>query len=334
MKYRLKKIWQKLRKEERESASSRIDQIIAELKNIQVKQEHYYYQSYLESQKILRGVHDTKLLTAKVLSHFDLSSEVADDYSKVEYKVYSQWGDDGIIQYLINKLGIKNKTFVEFGVEDYSEANTRFLLEFDNWSGLIIDGSEENVKKIQSQDYYWRHNLTAVCEFVTKQNINRIIKENGFSGDLGLLHIDIDGNDYWIWDAITCIRPTIVIMEYNSTFGLHPWTIPYKKDFVRNNAHFSNLYFGASITALEHLATKKGYSLICSNSAGNNAYFVRNDMIGDLKKASSSSAYTPSLFRESRSQNNTLSFLSGEQKINQIRGLSVLNVLTNAYETI
>ena len=93
-----------------------------------------------------------------------------------EFKVYSQWGEDGIIQFLLRHVEIKNSVFVEFGVENYLEANTRFLLVNNNWSGLVIDGDPTNVSIIQSDPIYWRHNLKADCAFVTKDNINELLK--------------------------------------------------------------------------------------------------------------------------------------------------------------
>ena len=96
-------------------------------------------------------------------------------------------------------------------------------------------------------------------------------------GGVDLLHIDLDGNDYWVWKEIE-IQPSIVILEYNSVFGLdRTITVPYRSNFNRTNAHFSNLYFGASLKAMYDLTVKKGYSFIGCNSAGNNAYFIRKD---------------------------------------------------------
>ena len=132
---------------------------------------------------------------------------------EVEFKVYSQWGEDGIIQYLIQILPILNKTFIEFGVQDYTEANTRFLLEADNWSGMIMDGSKENMDTVRREDIYWRYDLNAVPVFITRENINTLLLKSGFDRDLGILSIDIDGNDYWVWKEINVMQPRIIICE-------------------------------------------------------------------------------------------------------------------------
>jgi hypothetical protein len=245
--------------------------------------------------------------------------ENSDEIHKNEFKVYSQWGEDGIIQFLLRKIEIKHKVFIEFGVQNYTESNTRFLLQNNNWFGLVIDGSPENVQYIKNDPIYWRYNLKADCAFINKDNINDILTRNGVFGDVGLLSIDIDGNDYWIWEAIDCISPRIIICEYNSLFGCQKKvTIPYESSFVRSKAHFSCLYYGASIAALGHLAKVKGYSLSGSNSAGNNLFFVRNDLVGNLPIYSPEQAYVKAQFRESRDTNGNLTFFDFDQRLNQI----------------
>ena len=198
--------------------------------------------------------------------------------------MFSQWGEDGIIQYLISKIQIKNKIFIEFGVQNYRESNTRFLLINNNWKGLIMDSGVDHINFLNRRDIKWRCNIDAIRIFITKDNINKIIKDVGISGDIGLLSIDLDGIDYWILKAINIVSPRILIVEYNSTFGhKHSITVPYRKDFDRTKAHYSNLYWGASLPAIHLCAKNKGYSFVGSNSAGCNAFFVRNDVIGELK---------------------------------------------------
>lgn len=251
----------------------------------------------------------------------------------VEFSVFSQFGDDGIIQYIINEVKPNNQFFVEFGVENYLESNTRYLLQNSNWSGLIMDGRKENIDFIKKQDFYWRHELTALEAFITTANINSLLKD--IPKEIGLLHIDIDGNDYWIWKAIKETSADIVIMEYNSVFGPErSITIPYHPDFNRTEHHYSNLYAGASITALCDLADEKGYYFVGSNSAGNNAYFVKKKKIGNLKPLSVQEGYVLSKFRESRDRHGKLTYLSGLDRLEKIKGLNVFNTRTNLIEKI
>lgn len=234
------------------------------------------------------------------------------DFKSNEFQVFSQWGEDGIIQFLIKNIDIKRKIFVEFGVENYIESNTRFLLINNNWSGLVLDGSIENINHIKQDPIYWRHNLKVVQAFIDKENINNLLLENGIEGEIGLLSIDIDGNDYWVWEAIDVISPAIVIIEYNSRFGKDKAvSIPYDPNFVRSKAHYSMLYAGASLRAICNLGKVKSYSFVGSNSAGNNAFFVRSDLRPcNIKELTPEEGYVVSQFRESRDQQGNLNYLS------------------------
>ncbi len=282
-----------------------------------------------ENQKIFEESNTIKLLLAKTLAAEIQKSGIVENLKEIEYKVFSQFGDDGIIQYLIHNTKLKCNTFIEFGVENYTESNTRLLL-LNNWKGLVIDGSLKNIENIKKQSIYWRTDLTAVHSFVTKENINQLFIDNNYTGEIGILSIDIDGNDYWIWETIVSVNPIIVVIEYNSVFGDElPISIPYDKEFNRIQAHYSHLYWGASIAALCHLATQKGYFFVGCNSAGNNAYFVRKDYIGDLKKLTPKQGYIESRFRDSRDKNGKLNFLSGKERLKEISNCSVIDIITN-----
>lgn len=272
-----------------------------------------------------------RLLAMNVRARSDIAS-----LSEVEFKVFSQFGDDGIIQWLVQEVALPSRTFVEFGVEDYTESNTRFLMMSDNWSGLVIDGSPDNIDSIRRSGYYWRHQLQAQAAFVDADNINGLLTSANLGREIGLLHIDIDGNDYWIWKAIDAVVPAIVVLEYNAVFGAdRAITVPYDRAFRRTAAHFSNLYFGASLQALRKLSESRGYLFIGCNSAGNNAYFVRAERASARTKALAERAtYVPSMFRESRDASGRLTLISRENRLEQIRGLPVLNVDTGRTEPL
>ena len=206
-----------------------------------------------------RELDENKILAARVLINQIKSLGLLENIQDAECKVFSQWGDDGIIQYLVHHLEIEPKTFIEFGVQNYRESNTRFLLMNNNWTGLVIDGCREYIDYIMKDDIYWRYDLTAVYAFVDRGNINKIFVENGFEGKIGILSIDIDGNDYWIWDAINVVGPVLVIMEYNSLFSdQYAITIPYDPKFDRTNAHYSNLILGSFIESTMLTCREKG----------------------------------------------------------------------------
>jgi hypothetical protein len=224
-----------------------------------------------------------------------------------EFRIFSQWGEDGIIQFLLAHVPIADESFVEFGVAGYRESNTRFLLEHDGWSGLIMDGGTAHIDFLRERQLDWRCTIAARSTFITRDNVNDAIAVGGYTGDIGLLSVDIDGNDYWVVDALEVVRPRILIIEYNSTFGPErAVSIPYDPLFDRTIAHSSMLYWGASISALSLAAERKGYALVGSNSAGNNAFFVRRDVLGTLRQVLAQDAWRPSRFRESRAPDGTL----------------------------
>lgn len=249
-------------------------------------------------------------------------------FREVGFKVFSQWDEDGIIQHLISHIEIPNKTFVEFGVEDYEESNTRFLLINNHWQGLVLDASSSDIRYIQSDKIYWQFDLQAKQAWITRENIDTLISQAGFSEDVGLLSIDIDGNEYWIWEAIRSIKPRIVIVEYNGLFGLNPLSVPYQEDFNKRIAHHSGLYFGCSLAALEHLAKQKGYVLVGSNNWGHNAFFVRADVASGIRQLTAREAYIESPVRESRDKHGNLTFVRGKDRIKLIEHMPITNVIT------
>ncbi|MDR0550875.1 MAG: hypothetical protein LBG72_02520 [Spirochaetaceae bacterium] len=252
-------------------------------------------------------------------------------------KFSANGGDDGLIQYLIKNIKIENEIFIEFGVEDFSESNSRFLMMNNNWKGFVMDGSEKNIARLKAKPWFWKYSLTAKAVFITKENINGLLAETGFK-NIGLLHIDLDGNDAHILAELDLkdLNPAILIMEYNSVFGKErAISVPYDKSFVRTKKHYSNLYFGASLAALTHIANKKEYALIGCNLTGINAYFVRRDLLNEkIKERTVGDAFILSKARESRNKDYSLSFLDGDERYEMIKGLDVINVVTNKMEKL
>lgn len=285
--------------------------------------------------KQLQNAEQQSLLLGKLLAESVKGKTEIRHLGEVEFKVFSQFGDDGIIQWLTHHVDIPNKTFAEFGVEDYRESNTRFLMMNDNWSGIVIDGSPKNVSRIVESEYFWRHDLTAKCAFIDADNINQLLATPTLGSEPGLLHIDLDGNDYWIWKKLE-LRPVLLVLEYNSVFGFErSITVPYDPGFYRSAAHHSNLYYGASLRSLYELSANKGYAFIGCNSAGNNAYFVRRDKLNSVvTEVSLERGYVMSKYRESRNQNGHLTYLSGVDRLAAIRGLPVYNVATGVVEAL
>jgi hypothetical protein len=281
---------------------------------------------------------DILLLQGRIASWLVRAKETIASLQDVEFKVFSQYGEDGIIDWVIERSQIPDHlhSFIEFGVDSYEEANTRFLLENRNWRGLIIDGNPQLETKLRKSSLSWRHDLQAKSAFVTRENINQIFNGCGFSGTIGLLSIDIDGNDYWVWEAIESVDPVIVICEYNAVLGdLHPIVVPYDPTFVRTIPNYHNLYYGASIVALQSLAKHKGYTFLGSNSAGHNAFFIRNDYASRFGRTVITNVVaSPSQFRESRDASKKLTFAAGIMRQTLISSLPVVNIETGERMTI
>lgn len=181
--------------------------------------------------------------------------------NRYEYRVFSQNGEDGILQAIFSKIGRTNRYFVEFGVQDGNECNTRLLLK-KGWSGLWMDADTTN-------------NSRAKKEFITAENINHLFEKHSVPKQFDLLCIDIDGNDYWVWKAITQYQPRVVVIEYNSSV-LPEQSLVMKYD--PKHLWDETNYFGAGIKALAELGAAKGYTLVACDSRGINAFFVQSDL--------------------------------------------------------
>ncbi len=192
-----------------------------------------------------------------------------------EYKIYSQNGEDGIINYIFSKVGLKDKLFVEIGIEDGTECNAANLVLNFGCRGLMLEGNLENVNK--ARGFYKEMGIRVIHSFVDRENINEVISKNLTGKEIDFLSLDIDGNDYWIWDKIDCISPRVVVLEYNPSFGDKSIAIKYDPKFDRYAKHSTGFYYGASLTALTKLSRIKGYILV-GECAGTNAFFIRRDV--------------------------------------------------------
>lgn len=198
---------------------------------------------------------------------------------KYGFKVYSQNDEDGIIEEIFERIGTTNKRFIEFGVQDGIESNGHYLLLKD-WNGFWIECDEGYYQKITEKfdDAIKAKQLSVVQEFITKDNINQIFERNGQSGEIDLLSIDIDGNDYHIWREITAVNPRVVVIEYNAKIPPScEWVMPYCEQHRWDGGD----KHGASLLALEKLGKEKGYVLVGTNISGVNAFFVRKDCSGN-----------------------------------------------------
>ena len=274
-------------------------------------------------------------LQGQILDNINKDKNKIKNLKEVEFSVFSQFGEDGIISWLIKKIPNIEKVFLEIGTQDYWESNTRFLLKSKKWKGYIIEASKKHVNRIKSQRVYWQHDIKAINGFVDKENINLIIDENIKEKNIGLLSIDIDGNDYWILEQINKLSPTIIICEFNSIFGdLMKLSVPYKKNFSRQDSHYSNLYFGASIKAFISMLDNKGYTFLGSASSGINGFFVKKDFESYFSKNIEENKIFPSIAKEGLDVNGKLTHKNLLDSLNQINELEVFDFNENRTKKI
>ncbi|HET9359871.1 MAG TPA: hypothetical protein VFO58_08975 [Vicinamibacterales bacterium] len=230
-------------------------------------------------EKLERVITDLKqnvdLLPAVVRKLYLDGVELTPPYDLIaeRFSYLSQNDEDGLILAIFKRIGTTDRRFVEIGC-GMNGGNSGFLAQECGWSGLMMDNRPDAIEKVRTR--FTGHQVTVRLARVSRENVDALLAEHGMTGELDLLCIDIDGNDYWVWDAITACRPRVVSIEYNWLFGAsRPVTIPYDESFDLATVGV-RAYRGASLAALVHLATRKGYRLVATERV--NAFFLRTDV--------------------------------------------------------
>jgi hypothetical protein len=194
----------------------------------------------------------------------------AGDLRGFERKIYSQNGEDGILLEVFQRIGTRHRFFVEFGVQSGAECNCAYLARELGWGGLFLECDGADFEKLQER-YRDRPSVRCARAMVTSKNIEALLEEHRVLEDFDLLSIDIDGNDYWVWQAVRRWRPRVVVIEFN------PFHLPPKRWVMKEADAYRwdrSTYFGASLASLTALAHQKGYELVATDSHGVNAFFV------------------------------------------------------------
>jgi hypothetical protein len=256
------------------------------------------------------------------------------DLWDAEVKVYSQWGEDGILDYICEAIGISKPNIIEIGSGDFTECNSRFLAESRNANVIAVDGRHDLIENVKSSSVFWKSQIIPLVDWVTPDKINSIILlgEEKF-GKIDIFSIDLDGNDYWIIKEANLSKIGVVVLEYNPIFGaVKEVTVPRDDEFVRHRKHFTGLYYGASLKAYIKLLNNKDFIFIGTNRVGNNAFFVKNNLLHKFNIATPSNLekYVDWRIRESREESGSLSYLSGKDRLEIIKELPLIELTTQS----
>jgi len=199
------------------------------------------------------------------------------DLSRFELRVFSQNGEDGVLIEILNRIGVEHRYFVEFGIQEGVEGNCVLLADVLGWGGLFLEADPEFFAGVSRK--YAGTPVDVRQEMVTAERVEEIFAAAGVPVGLDVLSIDIDGNDVYVWEALTTHRPRVVVIEYNSgILGDGPLAQPHDPD----RSWDGGSAWGSSLAALEAVGRRKGYSLVHTDLSGVNAFFVRDDLLPAL----------------------------------------------------
>ena len=283
--------------------------------------------------KFFKNYFDKKLLmlgTSHILNMRKNYKNIS-NLNEVDFKVFSQNGEDGIIDYLLFSLQIEKPKFIEIGVGDYYESNTRFLFERSSGDGLIIDIIDNLQKRVEKNIRLWRGNVKILNRKIDSENILATLKEFNFFDNIDLFSIDVDSIDYWILEKMPKKFCKLIVAEYNPYFGSNlEISVPNDKNFDRSKYHHSNLCFGASLKSIINLLDKKGFVFLGTNLFKNNAFFVNSDfkdnLFLEIPNNNELNSFTNASFRESRDINNKLNFIDPKDILNEIKKCKVVDL--------
>jgi len=210
-----------------------------------------------------------------------------------ELKVFSQNGEDGVLAEIIRRSGAPGGWFVEFGTGPGVETNCAFLADVLGWSGLFMEAGGTEYEGLERK-YRSNPSVATRRTMVGPDNVERLLDEQGVPAEFDVLSVDVDGGDYWIWEALERHRPRIVVIEYNAALGPDRRLVQ-----PRDTGGWRETdYFGASIEALVALGRRKGYRLVHTELTGNNAFFVRDDLPGEYLDAAAVPRRSPNFWLE------------------------------------
>lgn len=271
------------------------------------------------------------------------AGQTFDNLWSAELKVFSQFGEDGILDYLCDLLSISKPRILEIGAGDFTECNSRFLAEVRGASVYAVDGTSGLLRNLRKGSLAWRTSLHGEELWVTPDNVRGLTERARHAmGGVDILSLDIDGNDFWVLQRIPLEGVAIAVIEYNPILGPErAISVPRKDAFSRELEHWSWLYYGASLRAFVEFMARSGFRFVGSNRPGNNAFFVRSEFAPEKSAALETEAtrgglasHTDWRIRDARDSHGQMSYRSASDALSGLSGLPVVNTLTGAHESL
>lgn len=257
-----------------------------------------------------------------------------------EVQVYSQWGEDGILDFLCDCLGLAKPRVLELGAGNFAECNSRFLAEHRNASVVAVDARKDLSEIMRSIPLYWRTSLFPIEDWITPESAPLLLsKAKSLMSEVDIISLDIDGNDYWVAESLDMAGVQLFVVEYNALLGHEqPVTVPRDDRFDRATAHSTWLYFGVSLRAWVYLFEQRGFTFIGTNRAGCNAFFCESEQARKIPLSKPSTIdlapYVDWRVRESRDPEGNLSYLAGPDRVDAIGSLPLVNVVTGEMTSV
>ena len=257
-----------------------------------------------------------------------------------EFKIFSQWGEDGIIFFICDRLDIWRPRMLEIGAGDFTECNSRFVAQELAGQVVVVDSDRSLATNVTNRPDAWRGTVLALTEWVTPDSAaDLLLRTQRLIGYVDVLSLDIDGNDYWVLESMPLETVKVLVVEYNPLFGSElAVTVPRTDSFSRYDAHESSLYYGASLRAFIGLATDRGFDFVGTNRVGNNAFFVKSSLSRSLgiplPDVSHLDRFVDWPIRDGRSEDGSLSLLTGLARIESMADMPLVNLMDGSQVTV
>jgi len=286
-------------------------------------------------------MHLSRLQLGQMLLHLGSQADAKSSLKDYGFSVWSQTDEDGILAFLVSRLDLSKPRCLEIGAGNFLESNFRFLAEVMNASVFAVDAREDLAREVRKLNVSWLAPVVPHQTWVTPGNINEIIDQAAADiGEIDILSVDLDGNDYWVLEAANLENIKLVMVENNPLFaGSLPVSVPQNDSFYRFDAHHSGLYWGASLSAFVHLLESRGFQLVGRNGKGFNGFFLKKEIVAKdalLREYASNMELSSETWgiREGRDKSGKLTFENPARMRENLDDLPLINVATREQTSV